>query len=270
MERKEGISSYEMSQLFNELYKDNKDANKIVEFVDTYFIYELEKIKFEIEFNFNGDLEEYFSSLEYDLEYDSKFNDSILKIYFNNPNETNLGILRENFILTNFRDILRKIKYSEMNGESYEIFKEKLNITPLMVFQMDLKKIDSTLIEAVGGLAKAINYLYYENQIHNLEITKEMVMKDYNRIPLVKVLNYFFYCNRLEEFTKEELEFLRDNYKRGISVTSQIQFGMIKEEDLLDNLATGVSQRAKKILDKKLEEKEDEFSDAVRLFTKLM
>ena len=151
--------------------------------MNSYFTYELENAKFEIEFNFNGDVGDYISSLE----YDSKFNQSILEVYFNNPDENNFKGLRDNFILINFRDIIKKIRYSEMNGETYKIFKEKLNIPAFMVFQMNLRKIDSTLIETVGGLAKAINYLDYEQRIHSLEITKEMVMKDYNKIPLVKI-----------------------------------------------------------------------------------
>ena len=40
MKKIEKISAYEMSQLFNELYKDNKDANKIVrEFEQLFYLW---------------------------------------------------------------------------------------------------------------------------------------------------------------------------------------------------------------------------------------
>jgi hypothetical protein len=167
---------------------------------------------------------------------------------------------------------LKKIKYRVMTRDHYRLFVKELEITPLLVFQIQLDKIEKDLINELGGLATVIKFLGWSSgggSYQKLEITKEMIMKEYNEIPLVKILTYLIE-HRVLDFTKEELLFLKDNYKRGISTTSQILFGIVEDEELINNLSSGVSGRAKKILNKKIGKEDEEFSDGVKLFVKLM
>jgi len=265
---KTNITSNAMMHKFNEIYKDNKNAEKIVDFMKEYFEYELQKAEFQVRFNYDGNTQYYISEIETSI-----FADDFLEKYLNDPTEDNLIPLFGIFMRYNFNDILKKINYKNITLDDYRLFRKELGIDVFELLQINLGKIDASLIKEIGGLAETLRYVsfsYYD--LSKLEITKEMILEEYNNIPLIQVLNFIFDKTDIR-FTKEELDFLKNNYKRKIGVTSQIKFGMQEEDELLESLALGVSNKAKKILTDKIdnEENEDEkFSDSVKLFVKLM